>query len=202
MQIFVLSPNPYLAANDHNNKHVVKMMVETAQLLSTAHHVLDGAKAIDGIYKSTHVNHPCAVWVRQSKENYIWTYYLGKGLFDNYIDRYGEYNKSIGKPHPKTAEILHRLRFLPHNLRATRPHFDGLIELNPHHPWDATLLDDIAVHKFARALPAEYDHVTDTVEAYRQYYIYDKPHIAQWYKRISRTETVDLEKPYWYPELI
>ena len=82
MNLFFLSRSARRAARYHCNKHVVKMIVETAQLLSSAHRVLDGSDTIrhadgsttparkgtlpdlrDGIlYKMTHVNHPCAVW--------------------------------------------------------------------------------------------------------------------------------------------
>ena len=56
MNIFVLSKNPQIAAHLHCDKHVVKMILETAQLLYSAHPVIPGG------YKRTHVNHPCAVW--------------------------------------------------------------------------------------------------------------------------------------------
>ena len=65
MNIFYVDENPELAARYHGDKHVVKMVLETAQLLSTAHHVLDGdenqfcQKASDrGLYRPSHANHP------------------------------------------------------------------------------------------------------------------------------------------------
>ena len=75
MNIFVLDTSPKLAAEYHCNKHVVKMIIETAQMLSTAHDYLE--TGISGLYKPTHKNHPCSIWVRQSRENYLWTLDLG-----------------------------------------------------------------------------------------------------------------------------
>ena len=66
MNIFYLSDHPHLCAEFHCDKHVVKMILETAQMLSTAHHELDGENAIEGIYKATHKNHPSNVWVREN----------------------------------------------------------------------------------------------------------------------------------------
>lgn len=58
------------------DSHLNKMILEHCQLLSTAHHILDADKAITGIYKSTHKNHPCAIWARESEKNYseLWKY--------------------------------------------------------------------------------------------------------------------------------
>lgn len=93
MNIFYLDPNPILAAQYHNDKHCVKMILETAQLLCTAHHVLDGPK--EGLYKCTHKNHPCSIWVRESKANYNWTYQLFVSLSQEYKYRYGKDHKSF-----------------------------------------------------------------------------------------------------------
>jgi hypothetical protein len=74
----------------HCDKHCVKMILETAQLLSTAHRVLDGDEYADdvGLYKATHKNHPSAVWVRQSWANYNWAYVLFISLCAEYSWRY------------------------------------------------------------------------------------------------------------------
>lgn len=93
MNIFVLDVNPIRAAEMHCDKHVVKMILETAQLLSTAHHVLD-EEPIEGIYKKTHMNHPCAVWVRESIGNYTWAFLLGRALCKEYTRRYGKVHKT------------------------------------------------------------------------------------------------------------
>jgi len=81
MNIFYLDKDPRICAENHCDKHCVKMILEYAQLLSTAHRVLDGdpnQELPDGrqdvLYKATHVNHPSAVWVRQNEANYKWLY--------------------------------------------------------------------------------------------------------------------------------
>lgn len=94
MNIFILDKNPENIAQYHCDVHVVKMIVETAQLLSTAHHVLDGDEAIKGIYKKTHQNHPCAVWVRECNSNYNWTHRLLGELLKEYTFRYNKIHKT------------------------------------------------------------------------------------------------------------
>ena len=94
MNVFYLDDDPLLCASYHNDKHVVKMLVEYAQLMSTAHRVLDGklwyGKTINGrkiaryfledgemnssLYKASHINHPSNVWARSSANNYHWLY--------------------------------------------------------------------------------------------------------------------------------
>ena len=96
MNIFYLDRDIDQCAKYHCNKHVVKMIVEYAQLLSTAHHMLDGDSAPEGIYKQTHVNHPSAKWVRQSSANYYWLRDLAIELCAEYTRRYGKVHKSTG----------------------------------------------------------------------------------------------------------
>lgn len=90
MNIFVLSLCPRIAARLHCDKHVVKMILETAQLLYTAHHVVGTRELPEGAYKKTHANHPCAIWVRESRANYLWLAELGWWLCKEYQYRYGE----------------------------------------------------------------------------------------------------------------
>jgi len=89
VNIFVLDANPHQAARDHCDKHVVKMVLETAQLLCTAHHVLDGDAVPSGLCKPTHRMHPCAVWARKCSANYAWLTELFDGLLREYAKRYG-----------------------------------------------------------------------------------------------------------------
>lgn len=84
------------------------MILETAQLLSTAHHELDGEKAIKNIYKATHKNHPSALWVQASRYNYEWALELFENLLEEYTYRYGKIHK--------TSEKLFSLRCLPKNI--------------------------------------------------------------------------------------
>lgn len=86
MNIFYLDSNPTLCAKYHNDKHVVKMILETAQLLCGVHWVT-GKEAP---YKLSHKNHPCSIWVRSSLENYLWLCELGLELCDEYTYRYGK----------------------------------------------------------------------------------------------------------------
>lgn len=96
MNIFYLDADPELAAQAQCNKHVVKMIVETAQLLSTAHRMLDGSTYADqvGLYKSTHVNHPSNVWVRSGLHNYQWAHQHFVALLCEYTLRYGKIHAS------------------------------------------------------------------------------------------------------------
>jgi len=92
MNIFVLDENPQIAAQMHNDKHVVKMILETAQLLCGVHHVTNSQYIIP--YKLSHKNHPCSIWARDCIENYIWLCDLGIELCKEYTYRYGKRHKS------------------------------------------------------------------------------------------------------------
>lgn len=108
MNIFVLHEDQKTCARMHNDKHVVKMILEYAQLLSTAHRVL-GSPVTEQVYKKTHVNHPCAVWVRESADNYYWLYELFLCLCVEYTHRYG-------KVHLTQEKLEDILKELPNNL--------------------------------------------------------------------------------------
>lgn len=115
MNIFYIHKDPEIAAKAMTDKHVVKMILESAQLLCTAHRLLDGhqitVKSKNGhnlkkwehdnpsydalLYRSTHVNHPSAVWVRESSANYNWLYKHFIALGSEYQRRYGRRHKSI-----------------------------------------------------------------------------------------------------------
>lgn len=86
INIFVLDKDPKLAASYQCNKHVVKMIIESAQLLCTAHNVAP--------YKKTHYNHPCAIWTRQSLQNYCWLVEHALELCNQYTVRYGKIHKT------------------------------------------------------------------------------------------------------------
>ena len=97
MNIFFLHFNPRKAAEYHCDKHVVKMILETAQLLYTAHWVEARMDLPQNAYKKTHMNHPCAIWVRESLDNYIWLCQLGMELCAEYTFRYKKVHKT--EPH-------------------------------------------------------------------------------------------------------
>lgn len=111
MNIFFLHESPIVSAKAMTNKHVVKMILETAQLLSTAHHILDDELSPfrDDLYKMTHKNHPSAVWVRESHENYLWAYKHFVALCDEYTRRYK-------KTHATEIKLKHILNHLPINI--------------------------------------------------------------------------------------
>ena len=90
MNIFYLSHDPDEAARVMYNKHVVKMILETAQLLCGVHHMTGG----EAPYGLSHKNHPCSIWARECIENYVWLCDLGIELCKEYTHRYGKRHKS------------------------------------------------------------------------------------------------------------
>lgn len=89
MNIFFLHLSPRLCALFHADKHVVKMILETTQLLCTAWHMADPEHAIyKPCYRKTHYNHPSAKWARESRTNYRWLCALGLALCREYSYRY------------------------------------------------------------------------------------------------------------------
>lgn len=88
MNIFVTDPCPIKSAKALDNKRVIKMILESAQMLSTAVHISGGV----GPYKVTHKNHPCSVWARTSKANYYW-------LLTHFLMLCGEYSTRYNKVH-------------------------------------------------------------------------------------------------------
>lgn len=74
MNIFRLDDDPHVCAQYHNDRHVVKMVTEYCQLLSTAHRC--SGSDYDELYQSTHVNHPSNIWIRQGRDNYAYVYQL------------------------------------------------------------------------------------------------------------------------------
>ena len=114
MNVFYLSENPKECAEQHCDKHVVKMIIEYAQLMSTAHRMLDGTEYEDRtangrrirrwrmsgnykealLYKASHINHPSAIWARLTSGNYLYLYELFCALCDEYTYRYGKVHKT------------------------------------------------------------------------------------------------------------
>ncbi len=129
MNLFILDKDPVKAAQLQCDKHVVKMIVESAQMLSTAHRMLDGklvkAPSKSGktnvkawilpddreqvLYKAVHMNHPCTVWTMKSNNNYTWHWVHFSALCDEYTYRYG-------KVHATDALLREKLKWLPRNI--------------------------------------------------------------------------------------
>jgi len=99
VNIFFLDEDPELAAQAMCDKHVVKMILESAQLLCTAQHYFNSDPRPDQyqhikFYKSTHVNHPCNVWTRKCLANYNWLAQHALALCNEYTYRYNKKHKS------------------------------------------------------------------------------------------------------------
>lgn len=117
MNIFYIHEDPLICAEQHCDQHVIKMVTEYAQLMSTAHRVIDGRPWVgrgpsgrkvlryfhpdpvmnQELYKVCHVNHPSAIWVRQSRENYEWLQRLWCALALEYEYRYGRVHGAFQK---------------------------------------------------------------------------------------------------------
>jgi hypothetical protein len=102
MNIFVLDRVAGLAARYHCDKHASKMILETAQILSTVHH-LHGAEDVP--YRPTHKRHPCVLWAAETRANYFWLWDLGKELGNEFEFRRGKRHKS--------SEVIDKLRQAP-----------------------------------------------------------------------------------------
>jgi hypothetical protein len=171
MNIFYLDNDPKICAEMHVDKHCVKMILEYAQLLSTAHRYLDGILSTglskSGrkqqryvlsddrehiLYSATHINHPSAIWVRQSEQNYRWLFTLFCELLDEYTHRYGKLHAcerlvtTLGRP--------------PKNIDMDKP----FTEPTP-------------------AMPDHYKVAGDSIQSYKNYYLGDKTRMFSWKNR-------------------
>ena len=113
MNIFALNSDPILAAQNHVDRHVVKMPLESAQILST---VVRG-RGGEARYNPTHKNHPCTLWAGESSGNYEWLVQLGLALCNEYTHRYNrehaceEVIREISAPLPNLLRIAPRSAF-------------------------------------------------------------------------------------------
>jgi len=149
MNIFVLDENPFAIPRMMLDKHAVKMVLETAQMLCTAHRVLDNLDNINGtpLYKAAHVNHPCSIWVRESLYNYRW-------LYNHFMALCTEYTYRYKKSHLCATKLLVALRNPPIN-----------IPVIPRTP-------------FALAMP-DYCKSNCAITSYRTYYCMEKSSLPQ-----------------------
>ena len=173
MNIFFLDKDPKICAEMHVDKHTVKMILEYAQLLSTAHRVLDGVIS-EGVsatgrkrksyvlsdyrenilYSATHINHPSAVWVRHSAMNYHWLYTLLVALCKEYTYRYIKTHKV------ESSGLLNMLQITPKNINA----YLNFTEPTP-------------------AMPDSYKVVNDSIQSYKNYYLGEKQRMFSWKNR-------------------
>ena len=89
MNIFAVDKDPKISAQQLCDKHVVKMILESAQMLCSAYP--NG----DAPYKRAFYNHPCTIWARESQENYEWLLDHAYAMCQEYTRRYGKVHKSI-----------------------------------------------------------------------------------------------------------
>ena len=187
MNIFYLERTPKLCAMSHHDSHVIKMILEYSQLLSTAHRVLDGHevivnyvdkngknktrkeyhlddKVMNGmLYKATHRNHPSAIWVREHEQNYRFLYML-------LCECINEYQFRFGKIHA-CRKLLNCLRHSPKNIERSPQPF-----VEPH-----------------LAMPDEYKVIGCNILSYRKYYNLAK----QFKKNGSENRYTKRSKPNW-----
>ena len=104
MNIFYLDECPHKAAELQYNKHVVKMILESAQMLCTAHHV--DIHGRDVPYKQAHLNHPSTIWARKNASNYKW-------LFEHFCALSAEYKKRYNKVHLSITKCADVLKYVP-----------------------------------------------------------------------------------------
>jgi hypothetical protein len=109
MNIFVLHKHPRVAARYHCDKHVIKMITESCQMISTCLKI-KYSQDDDLLYKITHHNHPCNKWLRESDGNLIWLMNLTRGLIKEYDTRYKKPNKF--KTARAIIEHLSKLSFI------------------------------------------------------------------------------------------
>jgi hypothetical protein len=95
MNIFVLDNDIKKCAMYHCDKHVVKMITESAQLLCSTYYYTCEEKISP--YKLTHKNHPCSVWVRESLSNWRWLRDMAIALYSEYKHRYGDKTHKAGE---------------------------------------------------------------------------------------------------------
>lgn len=180
MNIFRLHNDPVISAQMMCDKHVVKMVIEYAQLLSTAHRVIDGEEYTDRtksgrrikrwklsgdaqerlLYKACHVNHPSAIWTRENKRNYRW-------LYNHFVACAKEYTHRYGRIHATYDKLSGQLWFAPKNINQVGPE---------------TVMP--------QCMP-EYCKNDNVTEGYRKYYREEKKYFAKWSNR---------EVPKWFLE--
>ena len=153
MNIFYFDECPVKSAIAQPDKMLVKMPLETAQMLSTAHRVLDGDSYADsvGLYKQAFVNHPCTIWARQCVINYSWLYRHFIALGEEYTYRYG-------KEHETARKLRGNLTRLPTNIKP-----DFFAEPPQCMPFTCKMLN--------------------AIDAYKRYYIREKASFAKWTNR-------------------
>ncbi len=171
MNIFWLDSDPIIAAKMQCDKHVSKMIVESAQMLSTAHRLLDGIQQNKKwimisehqesiLYKPTHINHPCSIWCRTNDSNYKWLYQHFKALCIEYTERYS-------KIHLTEIKLDKILSELPKNI----------------------MIDELSYPALAMKSNPECIIPDDPVQSYRNFYKTKQTRMKMTWKQ---------NQPYWW----
>lgn len=158
MNIFYLDENPSLAAQYHTDKHVVKMILESAQMLCTAVNVLAGEQVTP--YKSTHINHPCSVWVRENYGNFSYLYHLMICLEKEWQFRFNHEKQHKSVAALAEGELLALARAL--------------------YKVDFSWKESFELTSPALAMPDSCKISSNPVECYREYYRKEKVHLHKW----------------------
>ena len=162
MNIFVTYPDPVISAQTLCDIHVVKMVLESAQMLSTAWREYSLAYADEHeLDQAAYINHPCTIWTQSARENYSWLYKPFIAVCEEYTHRYGKSHASARLKGP-----LMWAPFKPRSVLATIEQPYG----------------------FVLAMPDEYKS-DDVFDSYRNYLINEKQHFAKWEKDPSRKPT-------------
>jgi len=154
MNLFFLDIDPKKCAEYHCDKHVVKMILEITQMLYTAHHLLNSKNLPVDHYKkiSTH-NHPTAIWIRSSNENYSYAGEIAMELSKEYTFRYN-------KVHSCDKHLLFLINNIPENIPIT-----GITVPPMCMPEDSKL---------------PINGIESVIKSYRRYYIIHKRYFAKW----------------------
>lgn len=112
MNRFVTNLDPVIAAQDQCDKHLRKMVIEEAQMLSTAIRENHPHMVVPDLYKSVHQSHPCTLWAGASASNWLWAYKHWQGLADEYEHRFAKEHKTIRIMRPVLNEIRNRTDFM------------------------------------------------------------------------------------------
>lgn len=154
MNIFVLDNDVDKNVSYYVDRHVIKMSTELCQMLSTNYILCNRENNYPSfLYKVTHRNHPCTIWLRESKENFKYGIKLANAIISEYDYRYSKPDKYV-----RARQII---KFL------------NSIELP---------LESKGLTTFALAMPEEY-RCADVVKSYRIYYNNEKRHLFNWKNR-------------------
>ena len=176
MNIFAVNEDPRLAALELPDKLVPKMIVESAQMLSTAHRVLDGDERADmlHLYKKAYENHPSCIWVRKDAMNYWWLWMHALTLCAEYRWRFtdGIGGVDTSSNTHKTESVISALQELPLNIPAEK-------DTN----WE--VLQDLPL-----CMPDQYKteggYDQTTTGAYQKFVTQDKPYMQDVFKAYTR----------------